>query len=53
MLAFAVGGNVCYALVRADAKRQLRIGSKPNAERSGGWPMSIIEHVYSLEVSEC
>ena len=41
------------SLVRADAKRELRIGSKPNADRSGEWPMSIIKHLFSPEALEC
>jgi hypothetical protein len=53
MVAFAERGDVSCVLERADTKRELRIGSKPNAERSGGWPMSIIEHQSPLEVSEC
>jgi hypothetical protein len=52
MVAFAGRAGVFCAVVRADAKQQLRIGSKPNADRGGGWPMSIIRYVYFLE-AEC
>jgi hypothetical protein len=53
MVAFARLRDVCCPLVRADAKRELRIGSKPNADRSGEWPMRIIKHPYLLEAPEC
>jgi hypothetical protein len=53
MVAFAGCRHVSYALERADTKRQLRIGSKPNADRSGEWSMSIIKHMHLLEASRC
>ena len=53
ILALIERGDVSCPLVRADAKRKLRIGSKPNADRSGEWPMRIIKHPYLLEAPEC
>jgi hypothetical protein len=53
MIAFLCRVDVCCALERADTKLELRIGSKPNAERSGGWSMSIIKHLFLLEASQC
>jgi hypothetical protein len=40
------------SLKRADARLALRIGPKPNADRSGEWPMDIIEHHTSPTVPE-
>jgi len=45
------------SLERADSKRELRTGPEPNADRSGEWPMDIIEHHVSPttpeEISTC
>ena len=53
MVALIERGDVSYRLVRADAKKPLRVDSKPNADRSGEWPMRIIKHPYLMEVAEC